>query len=497
MKYIGITIGPIFKTIDEAISPAGLWFASTFFSELSKRLCRNIKNKIDNVSIFSPYFEESDIKNDGIGRFHDRILFRLPHFEKEKLDFLILKTKLELRELLDDTNNENDKDSIDNFLKNYFHVEYVVFEESQLGQNNVVASLNGALDSLELMMVNQKQDVHNLFQKYFLGEEENRNVFVKKSGLFKGITEDNFLVIPQKNELKSIESIISSDNEQSLPYFAVVNSDGDKVGRLLSQICEKDGEKLSLEEQIKKVESFSKSCMSYSHKAAKYINDNDGMTIYAGGDDLLFIAPIVGLNHLLESLNTLFIETFVNNEELGFSKVELENLGLSLSFGVTIQYKKFPLYETLAQARLHLYKAKNNGGNRSSFFVQKHSGQFFELILLNDQLRLMSELSKKIHSHSQILESIGYKLGELKPVVELLFQETVANQWKQTQFFERFVNHFDNINQLGYMDYIKSLSDFYYDNYLMSGDDNVKPSVEHFQTVIRFINFGKGALSYE
>lgn len=30
MKYVGITIGPIFKTIGEAISPAGLWFGSYF-----------------------------------------------------------------------------------------------------------------------------------------------------------------------------------------------------------------------------------------------------------------------------------------------------------------------------------------------------------------------------------------------------------------------------------------------------------------------------------
>ena len=42
-----------------------------------------------------------------------------------------------------------------------------------------------------------------------------------------------------------------------------------------------------------KVEKFSKSCMEYTSNAAGLVKEYGGVTIYAGGDDLLFLAPIV------------------------------------------------------------------------------------------------------------------------------------------------------------------------------------------------------------
>ena len=37
-KYIGITIGPILQTLEEAGTPAALWFASSYFSDLTRRI---------------------------------------------------------------------------------------------------------------------------------------------------------------------------------------------------------------------------------------------------------------------------------------------------------------------------------------------------------------------------------------------------------------------------------------------------------------------------
>ena len=37
-KYIGITIGPIFDTIQDASSPAAMWFTSFLFSDLTRRI---------------------------------------------------------------------------------------------------------------------------------------------------------------------------------------------------------------------------------------------------------------------------------------------------------------------------------------------------------------------------------------------------------------------------------------------------------------------------
>ena len=39
-KYIGITIGPILQTLEEAGTPAALWFASSYFSDLTRSICQ-------------------------------------------------------------------------------------------------------------------------------------------------------------------------------------------------------------------------------------------------------------------------------------------------------------------------------------------------------------------------------------------------------------------------------------------------------------------------
>lgn len=43
-RYVGITIGPILDTICETTKPAGLWFASSLFSDITRRLCAEIHN---------------------------------------------------------------------------------------------------------------------------------------------------------------------------------------------------------------------------------------------------------------------------------------------------------------------------------------------------------------------------------------------------------------------------------------------------------------------
>lgn len=39
-KYIGITVGPIFDTIQDASTPAAMWFTSFLFSDLTSVLYR-------------------------------------------------------------------------------------------------------------------------------------------------------------------------------------------------------------------------------------------------------------------------------------------------------------------------------------------------------------------------------------------------------------------------------------------------------------------------
>ena len=58
-SYIGITIGPIFETMNLVSSPAALWTSSYMFSSVTKKLCEVLVSvyKVRAEDIISPYFD--------------------------------------------------------------------------------------------------------------------------------------------------------------------------------------------------------------------------------------------------------------------------------------------------------------------------------------------------------------------------------------------------------------------------------------------------------
>ena len=82
-----------------------------------------------------------------------------------------------------------------------------------------------------------------------------------------------------------------------------------------------------------------------------------GMIIYAGGDDLLFLAPVSNgkgqtVFELCQEIAMLF-EGKMKDNFVGFSSCP------TVSFGISIQYEKFPLYEALNHARNLLFGMAN------------------------------------------------------------------------------------------------------------------------------------------
>ena len=81
--YIGLTIGPIFDTLNLASTPAALWAGSYLFSSLTRTICELLVSEKYNIPaeyIVSPYFEpDAPLLNrkDGVGLFHDRVIFRV------------------------------------------------------------------------------------------------------------------------------------------------------------------------------------------------------------------------------------------------------------------------------------------------------------------------------------------------------------------------------------------------------------------------------------
>jgi len=84
-NYIAVTIGPVLDTINLASSPSALWAASYMMSMLSKNICLSlIAHEVNQEDIVSPYFDRDDElfnRNDGVGLFHDRVIFKADNFD--------------------------------------------------------------------------------------------------------------------------------------------------------------------------------------------------------------------------------------------------------------------------------------------------------------------------------------------------------------------------------------------------------------------------------
>lgn len=488
MKYVGITIGPIFKTIGEAISPAGLWFGSYFFSTVTKKLCEKLV-EIPNVKIFSPFYNSNSNQNpqeDGIGRYHDRILFSVDGntVTEEKLQKIISAVKKEMAGKFGKFNSGQ----IESFINNYLRIDFVILNEETINEiigksgkagNNIAIILNDALDALELMAAGKGRTDMNLFAPFFAGQKGNRNIYIKKSKLFTDTKPNSQLVIKhpdRDSDLKAIEDIALSrkkeeNSSEEVPdgevaptrseYYAVVNSDGDKVGTLLKALC-KD---LEISKQSERINIFPRACLDYAGEAAKLVGKYGGMTIYAGGDDLLFIAPVHSLLSLCSELDEMFKKTL----KKGLEEVDLpdDSINVSLSFGVAVQYVKYPLYEALERARVQLYKAKESCGNRLGIELVKHSGKTVQLMIENEKLDVIDGLIKyRATTNDQALESVLYNLQDTEIIFRLLFEKTGQNIFNFQEYKMRFLNNFNNPNQLSYHSYLNEIAKFFYDNYL-------------------------------
>ncbi|HEL9598800.1 TPA: type III-B CRISPR-associated protein Cas10/Cmr2 [Streptococcus suis] len=503
MKYFGITIGPIFKTIKEANTPIGLWFGSTFFSYFSRTLCEKLGVQPD-TTIFSPFFDSKQLKNDGLGLYHDRILFASEKLTSDSLNSLIAESKEQVASYFPSGSDWPYSDvEAKQFLHSYIKVDYVVLTEKNVEGKNIVFELNRYLDTLELMVNGQSPVATNLFTPLFVGKQGKRNRFLKESGLLKLVEQEEKHLTKNKNGLKSIEDLstkYSGEILETLPYFSVVYSDGDKVGKLLKSMClDTNGDLLEPNQQITRVNEFSKACLNYAASAAEKVHTYQGMTIYAGGDDLLFLAPVEKVLELCHDLNALFLEELAKIPNI--TEKELEEKQVSLSFGVGIFYYKYPLYEALDAASHLMYSAKESGGNRTCLRLIKHSGQTIEMNLFNGDMEIISKLLTTQKDKSNILQSIVFKLGELQPVFQHLFADVIDKKCEKDYLMIRFMNHFDNPEQRKFEPYIHDIVGQFYDLYLAprisgavstKGEKTGELAVTTFQQFLRLLKFWQG-----
>lgn len=411
-RYIGITIGPIFSTINLSSSPAALWASSYMFSSLTRIICEILTTdySVSEEDIVSPYYAKDEKllnKNDGIGLFHDHIIFRVKDFnpnamEKVRSDAIdAVVAQFGLSEYID-------------FFKEYIQISWVLFEGE-----NPIKDCSQALDCLELakpfVFREEVNPLINLFTNAD-GREVGRNAAVIK------LTTDfdKFqLLIDNTKSLKSLEDITNTGTGlKKYRYYAIVRADGDKMGSIIGKL-----------KSDSKIRDFSKACLTYCSRAAELVENYDGITIYSGGDDLLAIMPCESRNsksvfEFALELNKLFADTLT---EFNFP-------ASTLSIGISIAYHKSPLYEVLSDSDDLLFQKAKKYKNCVAVNLSKHSGQSEGLIISNDSLNFFIEyMGKTTTSDSDALFSAMHKLSLFSSSFSIVDKlQTAKNLFKNT-----------------------------------------------------------------
>ena len=419
--YIGITIGPIYGTISQTSSPAGMWAASYMFSMLSLKLCEIFS---EDMAVFSPNFEAAKkilAKKEGFGLIPDHLIFqytkKYPDDEfMRNINARIAQAKNAVADILGSENSTSDdikKRRV--FYDSYFQVHAILFET---GGNPIEASAQ-LLSAIELEkpfpIIDNDQFVLDYFDyKYKIRNNDearmSRNKNIKGSALVtNNIDLDKWQLINSsdgnnldyhKMSLRELVNIAGSHIRRNTTvkkmkkhsYYAIIQADGDGIG---SKICALPPNE---------IDSFSKDLIQYAHSVSTEVGVYGGVTIYAGGDDLLAIVPAEGK----DDRNIL---TLLSNIKIKFQNIfDKYNAKLTLSAGCAIFYYKFPLYEAFVKAyqMLKVAKGANNSNlpkkNTLALHMQKHSGQSVGLRFTNwsanecaDELeRLIIRLNKLI-----------------------------------------------------------------------------------------------------
>ena len=474
-RYIGITIGPIVKTLMLTTTPAGLWGASYIFSYYTKKLIENLKQdlKISGDSFLVPAIskEVDEIIKDcpWAGLFHDRIIFQADELiQLTAVSQYIEKAKEALvQEILDSPFAEQELEIAGEYIKDYLQVQGI--EKEIIDKENPILALSLDLDSLELGQSYISKEDKNYILKFL----ENRNSLEERKAEDRNINIKNFTQKINKdikwhfldgNRIITIDDIAgiakedSRANTQTKNYFALVKTDGDNLGKVLRAMKE--------ENITESIQDFSKKCFLYAKTAFDQVEAYGGKMIYAGGDDLLFIAPVKNQEntvfHLLADLNDAFIKNF---ESFSFEDEGGKQKKMGFSAGVVLCYYKYPLQEALRETLTQLDCSKAIAGkNTISVHFEKHSGKqrgiqfkdFFKtgekaevyqifLALLNQYGGLTGQSSQS----SEFLRSVGKKLQDYQKLFVLALTKDSINSLNAVviNLFAEYPNIFDEMDE--------------------------------------------------
>lgn len=464
-KYIGATIGPIFDTLMEAKTTKEMWGSSYLFSYIMKKIIEEIKEK----EFLIPYKGTEYLKKGNqAGLYHDRFIIKL-NSEEEFDDILEAKEKIfkilaEVISKSQTTSEENIREYLNDYIK--FNIVEVDVKEDE----NPIFKVSNYLDVLELqpqLCTNKlKQDYimkyfnekeNNIFVEDAFNEEEDKKIKSLPEIAIKGILDNKNIKEEEKNVIKNnFENYVENDDDEAYKilskykdifrkhhkYYATIRCDGDNIGKIIRTISKN------------KYQEFSKKLFEFSKNNVNLIKAYGGLTIYAGGDDLLFFAPIINGEKNIFTLIEEISDNFKKTIKREYDEILKEEERPTLSFGVDIKYYKDPMSKSISESANMLFvKAKKYEGkykesndkkkenekkdyekNAIGIKVNKHSGSEIKFVISKEKESFYTKLENmvNINYENNLLKSMIYTLEEQI----ILLKQIINNEEKIEEFFD-------------------------------------------------------------
>lgn len=496
MRYTAINLGPIVITLMMARRPRELWSASYLFSHLMKCVIESLPAT---SKIISPAILAGDDLKLGVGLYPDRVFIE---GDIGEIDFILNGAWSRFCDSFKIRGEDKAVLSITLLKRNYFNLMSVSCDAES--EARAIKILNSELDKLELL-------------RYALDEEDQipvlRLIKMKEgSPLFTIATDVSKFPVESLGEIAAVEKkghdenwrkfrkiLLSEKDKENDPYvlgfgsdyksyhkyICIVQADGDNVGKTVSHEMLPDG----------KVGEISKALLDFGKKAKEAIDAFGGLPIYAGGDDLLFIAPVVGKNHttIFDLLDTIDRDCFSEvaktidglgletEKEVGGIKKRIE-IKASLSYGISISYYKYPLYEALATARHLLFDVAKRIGEKNAIAwkFRKHSGSGFEAAFSKGNVALKDALKDVIENTSDgnTVSAVAHKIR----INEVLVGEVMKSKdnSRLNALFEKLLEY----TGTPYFDAVKKIMPILYE---AMGKENYATTLYNMLRTAKFI----------
>ena len=381
--YIALSFGPIDRIIGYSKSTRAIWASSYMFSFLAKHIVYGYFQRPE-VEFLKPSISEfMFIKSDGVGRFPDQYVLRTKKDIKiEEIRETCDKTIGELADNMAEVLKGVKKEDIFAYLKRALRIVIIkkVYKQDK-SDKEVVEDMQEMMSYVECRDSYNAKETRNYLSEYFESVTNTsllRCDAVNKNDKNLGTVRlfDTILECAAGDEYKNKKAALlkgECDNQLKpyQKYIAFVSADGDHFGKTLAA---KGKDALGVFNE-------------YNDKIRDTVANYGGQVIYQGGDDILFFAPLyntyngdgggkIDIFQLIEKIDSAFSDILKKYEKtLNFGE-----LRPSLSYGVAISYYKHPMGEIKKESEGLLDELKENGRNKVSWKVRKHSGQTFSAV---------------------------------------------------------------------------------------------------------------------